>query len=117
MVLFTEFTKYDETFLSDSSEIANFMTYIHQNDFMFIIGGIGSLGTNVGSDIESFSSCPSGKYMDHLSSSNIYELKCPQQDLIRMKWDMDSSDKASALGDNLYACLNIHCQDQFKHWI
>jgi hypothetical protein len=34
-----------------------------------------------------------------------------------MKWDMDSTDKASALGDNLYACLNIHCQDQFKHWI
>jgi hypothetical protein len=84
---------------------------------MFIIGGIGSLGTNVGSDIESFASCPSGKYMDHLSSSNIYELKCPQQELIRMKWDMDSTDKASTLGDNLYACLNIHCQDQFKLWI
>ena len=109
VVLLTEFTKYKETFLSDSSEISNFMTYIHQNDFMFIIGGIGSLGTNVGSDIESFSSCPSGKYMDHLSSSNIYELKCPQQDLIRMKWDLDYSEKASALGDNLYACLNIHC--------
>lgn len=77
-VLFTEFEKYQETLLSDQSEIANFMTYIHQKDFMFIIGGIGSLGTNVGTDIESFSSCPSGKYMDHLSSSNIYELKCPQ---------------------------------------
>ena len=55
------------------------MTYIHQNDFKFIIGSVGKAN----------SICPTGKYKDHLSSSNIYELKCPQRDLIRMKWDMD----------------------------
>lgn len=79
------------------------------------------MGTSVGSDQESFSSCPSGKYKDHLSASNIYELKCPQRDLIRMKWDKDSSDKSQASNysesENLYACLNIECQEQFKGWI
>lgn len=95
--------------MSDQGEVANLMTYIHQNDFKFIVGGVGSLGTSLGTDQESFSSCPAGKYKDHLSSSNIYELKCPQKDLIRMKWDMDMTDKSkvSNLNDNLYACLNI----------
>lgn len=60
--------------LSDQSEIANMMTYVHQKDFKFLIGGIGAL---TGRDEGSFSSCPSGKYKDHLSSSNLYELKCP----------------------------------------
>jgi hypothetical protein len=71
------------------------MTYVHQKDFKFILGGVGSLGTSIGSDQESFSSCPSGKYKDHLSSANIYELKCPQRDLIRMKWDLDKDDAQS----------------------
>ena len=69
------------------------MTYIHQKDFKFILGGVGSLGTSIGNDQESFSSCPSGKYKDELSSANIYELKCPQRDLIRMKWDINTKDK------------------------
>ena len=87
------------------------MTYVHQKDFKFIIGGAGKLAT----DSESYSSCPSGKYKDHLSSSNLYELKCPQRDLIRMKWDYDMSEKST--NENLYACLNIECQDQFKGWL
>ena len=49
-VLFNDFQKYKDDMLSDQGEIANLMTYIHQNDFKFIIGGIGSLGTSVASD-------------------------------------------------------------------
>ena len=49
-VLFNDFQKYKDDMLSDQGEIANLMTYIHQNDFKFIIGGIGSLGTSVSSD-------------------------------------------------------------------
>lgn len=58
---------------SDMSEVANLMTYVHHKDFKFLIGGIGQLN----SDEKMFASCPSGKYKDHLSSSNLYELKCP----------------------------------------
>lgn len=119
--LYKEFKAYRMSQLLDQNEIANFMTYIHQNDFKFLLGGIGSLGTTVGSDQESFSSCPSGKYKDRLSASNIYELKCQQRDLIRMKWDKDSSEKTQSTSfgenENLYACLNIECQEQFKGWI
>lgn len=32
-----------------------------------------------------------------------------------MKWDIEHSDKVSQ--ENLYACLNIECEDQFKGWI
>lgn len=57
---------------TDSGEMANLMTYVHKSDFKFIIGGVGPMG-----DGQSFMSCPSGKYKDHLSSTNLYELKCP----------------------------------------
>lgn len=48
--LFKEYQAYRMGLLQDQNEIANLMTYIHQNDFKFILGGIGSLGTTVGSD-------------------------------------------------------------------
>jgi hypothetical protein len=76
-LLFNQYQQFQSNTLSDQSNIANLMTYVHQKDFKFILGGVGSLGTSIGSDQESFSSCPSGKYKDHLSSANIYELKCP----------------------------------------
>ena len=95
---------------SDQSEVANLMTYVHHRDFKFLIGGIGAMGSE-----GSFMSCPSGKYKDHLSSSNLYELKCPKRDFIRMKWDLELTEKPGS--ENLYACLNIECQDQFKGWI
>lgn len=32
-----------------------------------------------------------------------------------MKWDIEASERISQ--ENLYACLNIECEDQFKAWI
>lgn len=59
--------------LSEQNEVANMMTYVHQKDFKFLIGGVKLLP----GDGMSYSSCPSGKYKDHLASSNLNELKCP----------------------------------------
>jgi hypothetical protein len=36
--------------LKDQSELANLMTFVHQNDFKFIIGGVGTLGKNIIND-------------------------------------------------------------------
>lgn len=94
---------------TDPLEVANLMTYVHFSDFKFLIGGVGLMSP------ETYMSCPSGKYKDHLSSSNLYELKCPNRNLIRMKWDLERSDLIS--NENLYACLNVECQEQFKAWI
>jgi hypothetical protein len=106
-----QYQQFQQDMYTDPSEIANLMTYVHHEDFKFIIGGVGPIGTQG----NSYMSCPSGKYKDHLSSSNLYELKCPKRDLIRMKWDVETTDKAAS--ENLYACLNVECQDQFKAWI
>lgn len=108
--IWNQYADFQQQMFTDQGEMANLMTYVHKSDFKFVIGGVGQMA-----DGQSFMSCPSGKYKDHLSSSNLYELKCPKRDLIRMKWDIEPSERKNQ--ENLYACLNIECKDQFKGWI
>lgn len=107
--ILNQYQQFQQDMYSDPLEVANLMTYVHFSDFKFLIGGVGLMSP------ETYMSCPSGKYKDHLSSSNLYELKCPNRNLIRMKWDLERSDLIS--NENLYACLNVECQEQFKAWI
>lgn len=34
-----------------------------------------------------------------------------------MKWDIDNSEKQKINNENIYACLNFECQDQFVGWV
>ena len=65
--VYSQYQEFKQNMYQDRSEIANLMTYIHHQDFKFIIGSVG----------EQDFTCPNGKYKYNQSSSNIYDLRCP----------------------------------------